>query len=103
MRNVVMVNAGNKDFVMETTNTRKTRALAKEFVVRLAKYRGLCDEWVARILADEETMRRVRYDMTFATEEKRTTDNGTEYYRYVGKGFNMSFNAGDYDEYIINI
>ena len=103
MKNIIMVNAGNKDYIMETTNTRKTRALVKEFIERLAKYRKFCPEMVERLVNDEETIKRIQYEMTFATMEHRTTDNGTKYFNFTGKGFQMNFPFDEYDKYIIEV
>lgn len=103
MKTIVMVNAGNKEYIMETTNTRKTQALAKEFIERLAKYRKFCPELVERLVNNAETVKRIQYEMTFATMEQRTTENGTKYFNFAGKGFQMNFPYDEYDKYIIEV
>ena len=103
MKNIVMVNAGNKDYIMETANTRKTRALVKEFIERLATYRKFCPELIERLVNDEETIKRIQYEMTFATMEQRMTDNGTKYFHFAGKGFQMNFPFDEYTKYIIEV
>lgn len=83
---------GSHAHFIESSNERKTAALARVAIKHIARARGFCEDLTTRIKNDPACVKRIQHDMQRATLTKKYTDGVGLWYSISGSYF-----GGGYD------
>ena len=83
---------GSKGHFIESTNEKRTAALARVAIKHIGRARGFCEDLITRIKNDPATVKRIQHDMQRATLTKKYTDGVRLWYAISGADF-----GGGYD------
>lgn len=86
MKKGYCLTAGSKLYFLQSDNTRKTKKLVIEFIDKYSRTKGLCDDFIERCKAHEQTVKEVQRRLDACTLELRHTGK-IEYYHIEGSNY----------------
>lgn len=98
---VIFLNHGTKLYVMPTRNCNKSKKLTQTFIFRLGMHKGAHPVNISNCMNNEKYVAQIQYNLTFATLEQVTTENGYTYYKIYGKDFSYAFPPEDFKNDVV--
>lgn len=92
---------GNKAIFLESKNVNLTKKDIRRVINTVCDYRDIPKEQRGKFLYNEDCIKDFRRRINKAELEKRTTDNGYQYYSIHGRYFTMNMPLEDFERDVI--
>lgn len=98
---ILILEKGNKAYIMPTENTKKTEKLVRQFITHYAVHRNYDTRLLYTVFENAPAMKWFVDRLNFAELTHCTTESGFKYVKIVGKNFNIVMRESDYEKDVV--